>query len=349
VTTRPPLIMPIRLLKHLAMLLPPSTRDALRLRYRTGRDRLGVWKASCHDASWYCRHSGLGGSIRKGVLQARIIKSYHRVEKGLALASPRPGFGPDAISLLIRDIEIYRKIHGTDHVIHRAIQTLAEYDRFNQLADLPSDAAQRKQSASQLTTQPEANIQGGTIEVSRTEILAAAQHDLSAFFQHRYSIRQFSATPVDEGLIERAVRMAQKTPSVCNRESGRVFLVSEKACAAKLLAFQNGNRGFGEQADKLLIITASVDCFLTVGERNQCWIDGGLFSMSVIYALHSLGLGTCCLNWSVEPATDRSLKRSAGIPENHAIIMMLAVGHLPEKLRVAASARRPLADVLSRL
>lgn len=94
------------------------------------------------------------------------------------------------------------------------------------------------------------------------------------------------------------------------------------------------------------MITARLDCFLTVEERYQHWIDGGLFAMSLIYALHSLGLGSCCLNWSVAPATDRAFKEAAGIADDQSIIMLLAVGHLPERLRVARSERRPLDEVL---
>lgn len=336
----------ITLLKRIAHVLPQSLQNDLRRRYRANRDIIGVWNAGRIDAAWYCRLSGLTGKPRQGILQARIIKSYHRIEKGLALARPRPRFGSDAIASLIDDIAAYRRQFGQDQVIVRALQTLAEYDRFNAELGQPTAALAAARGAESITA---ANAEGGTIEVTRAAIHEAACHDLAAFFQNRYSIRQFSDAPVSEALIEQAVRMAQKTPSVCNRESGRVFLVADKNKAARLLNFQNGNRGFGDQADKLLVITASVDCFLTVGERYQHWIDGGMFAMSVIYALHSLGLGTCCLNWSVEPHVDRSFKAASGIPEGQSIIMLVAVGHIPEKLRVAASARRPFNEVFFRL
>ena len=86
--------------------------------------------------------------------------------------------------------------------------------------------------------------------------------------------------------------------------------------------------------------------FFSVGERNQCWIDGGLFSMSLVYGLHSLGLGSCCLNWSVEKEADQKLRRITGIPQSEVVIMMIGVGHLPEKLVVARSMRKPLETIL---
>jgi nitroreductase len=113
------------------------------------------------------------------------------------------------------------------------------------------------------------------------------------------------------------------------------------------LACQNGNRGFTEEIDKLLVVTSDLGSFVSPGERNQCWIDGGLFAMSLVYALHSLGLGTCCLNWSVEHEADRKLRQAAGIRESEAVIMMIAVGHLPEVLNVQQSPRKLVDDVLT--
>ena len=68
--------------------------------------------------------------------------------------------------------------------------------------------------------------------------------------------------------------------------------------------------------------------------------------MSLVYALHSLGLGSCCLNWCVEKETDQKLRRITGIAESEAVIMMIGVGHLPEKLVVARSMRKSLETIL---
>ena len=68
--------------------------------------------------------------------------------------------------------------------------------------------------------------------------------------------------------------------------------------------------------------------------------------MTLVYALHAQGLGTCCLNWSVEPSQDKAFKAAAGLPKHDAVIMLLAVGHLPEAFDVARSHRRPIDEVL---
>jgi nitroreductase len=111
------------------------------------------------------------------------------------------------------------------------------------------------------------------------------------------------------------------------------------------LSHQNGNRGFGYRAQGVLVITSDLRAFVNAGERNQCWVDGGLFAMSVVYALHSLGLGCCMLNWSMEAAADRAMRKEMGIPDSEAVITMTAVGHLKERFKVARSHRRPLHEI----
>jgi nitroreductase len=103
-----------------------------------------------------------------------------------------------------------------------------------------------------------------------------------------------------------------------------------------------GNSGFGHKVKTLLMVTVDRQCFFTEAERNQCWIDGGLFAMSLVYGLHSLGLGSCCLNWSVTRERDKLLKKVTGLKESDAVIMMIAVGHLKEEFNVATSARKSL-------
>ena len=112
------------------------------------------------------------------------------------------------------------------------------------------------------------------------------------------------------------------------------------------MAHQNGNAGFGDDADKVLIVTVELKDFRGPKERNQAYIDGGLFSMSLIYAMHSLGIGTCALNLSLNHKDELELLREAEIPHSEIAIMMIAIGKIPEQFYVADSARRDLEDVV---
>ncbi len=331
--------------------LPEGGYKKVRGYYRNLRNVARLAGASMYDMRCFVRGSGLMGHDERDALKAHILKSYHRIEKGLALPVPKPGFGADAVRLLLDDLDVYTRRFGVDWVVGAALQTLDEYLAFNGKAGADVawvDTALRSLRARiALGACPPGA--GGTIQIRREDVLRHAGMPFEDFAKWRHSVRQFAAQPVDDALIEQAASIARYAPSVCNRSGGMVYSISDPARAKELLKFQNGNRGFGDTAGRILVITARQAVFHTVGERYQCWIDGGLFGMSLIYALHSLGLGTCCLNWSVEPQTDRAFKKAAGIPPDDAVIMLLAVGHLPETLAVARSERRPLGEVLVKL
>jgi hypothetical protein len=133
---------------------------------------------------------------------------------------------------------------------------------------------------------------------------------------------------------------------VCNRQSWRVHVFSEAADKAMILRHQNGNLGFGHLADRVLLVTADMRTFVSSGERNQAFLDGGLFSMSLLYALQARGIATCPLNLSISFQVDRRLRKAARIPGWETPLMMIAVGYPPDRLNVAASARLPTESML---
>ena len=281
-------------------------------------------------------------------LRALITMDYHRIEKGLALKEPRVGFGQDVIQRLLSDLPKYLEKYGFDETAQITLNTLFAYYHFNLEHGFKDDQLCQTLIAlrDKIPSNGDITDRGGIIQITKQSILKEAQQDLQNFFQYRYSIRHFAPDEVDIKLIEQAVIMAQKTPSVCNRQSSKVYVFSTDEDKRKVLSYQNGNRGFGEQVSKVLVVVSDLENFTKIGERNQCWIDGGMYAMSLVYALHSLGLGTCCLNWSVENHVDKALKKATGIKDSESVIMMIAVGHLPEELKVAQSPRKKVHEVL---
>lgn len=277
-----------------------------------------------------------GDTERK--LAALITMSYHGIEKGLALREPRTAFGAQAIELLLSRLDRYLDHAGPGPVVSAALNALDEYWAFNVDRGHEDPALRRRLDGLHERADRQANHGlGGTKAVTKAQIHQAGKMDLTSFFASRSSIRNFSAEPVDESLVRDAVRMAQKTPSVCNRQSSRVWMLTSEQRRQDALRVQGGSRGFAEQVDKVLVVTSDLTHFQSAGERNQSWVDGGMFAMSLVYALHSLGLGTCCLNWSKKLEVDEELRRHIPIPEQEVVIMMIAVGHLPAELNVPQS------------
>jgi len=267
---------------------------------------------------------------------------YHSVERGLALPEPQLGFGAQNIAYLVEAIEEYIRRFGVDSSLNPAAGALDAYLAFNKNNNVdPPNRAAIESVLHKLKPIRSKEGDGGTIEILRDSICSATANVTAEFFLRRYSIRQFSDEEVSTDDIDGAIVMAQKSPAVCNRQECRVYVVHDKKLMLKMLAIQ-GSQGFNHQVNKLLVVTNRLTAFYGMGERNQCWIDGGMFAMSLVLGLHSKGLGTCCLNWSKSAPPDRAMRRLLKLPASEVIIMLIAVGHIPAKLSVARSLRQPL-------
>jgi nitroreductase len=113
----------------------------------------------------------------------------------------------------------------------------------------------------------------------------------------------------------------------------------------QLLKLQNGNSGFSESINKLLIITTDTKNFTKL-EGNQVFIDGGMFAMSLVYALHAEGIASCCLNTCVPYVDEKKIKRIGNIPTSERLIMMVGIGKYKENFKVAISNRIATKEIL---
>ena len=313
---------------------------AFRRRLRTPRSVI-LARNYLYDARRFARFSIPQSRLPddREALSSHIVLDYHKLEKGLSLPSPKPGFGLSSIRKLAALVPVFERRYGSDEVTGAARAALRS-------VVLPGrEQGFAYEEAEGLLAGDVGSGEGGVLAVTRAAIHENSLKDLSGFFENRYSVRNFTAEPVAPELLAKALRMAQKAPSVCNRQSARAYVFTTPEKKAQALGFQNGNRGFGHRAGAVIIVTSDLRSFVSIGERNQCWIDGGLFAMSLNYALHSLGLGCCMLNWSTEREVDRDMRKAMGIPDHEAVITMMAVGHLPEAFSVARSQRRPLGEV----
>jgi nitroreductase len=303
-----------------------------------------------YDARRYAKHSGLlRHRASKRTLQARITKGYHSIEKGLALPNPRPGFGEARIRWLIELTEHYAARFGKDGLTDIVTNCLGAYEEFSEkLGCLNPTLRGRIDGFRTALSRPHSELAGGgVLQVSRHEILADCRIDAEKFFRSRHSVRQFSKEAVSVSSIQQAVALAQRSPSVCNRQPARVHLLTARKDIDECLECQGGADGFVPYIDKLLVCTAEIGQMVTVGERNQCWTDGGMYAMSLVYALHAIGLGTCCLNWSKTKRADALLRRRLALSDSECIVVLIAVGNMPEEFAVTQSPRLSVDSVLT--
>lgn len=281
---------------------------------------------------------------------AELIFWYHKLEKGLCLPlESRRFFGRYPAQQTLSLLERWNKdgLSKQATVYKAAVGVLEAYRDF--VATQDSSKADVAATLAEL----EAFLGGHeqTEEIYRTPIdfrhLPEETYDiLYGLSLSRRSTRNFRDQKVSMETVEKAAKLAQLSPSACNRQPWRLHIYDDKAHIKQMLKLQNGNRGFGHTIPMLAVVCCDMGAFFDSTERNEPSLDGGLFLMSFLLGLQSLGLATCCLNWCVDPRIDQQGHQVGKIPQNEKILTFLAIGYAADDTVVPLSARRPLSDLI---
>ena len=297
------------------------------------------------DMFRYIRESAtINSGTSKEKTRALLIKNYHMIEKGLSLPEPRLGFGTSLLHRVIHFAESYIRRFGIDEVSCHAYNAINSYVEFHKVHELNFPHLDRFLETHRAAVANFNINEGGTRKIQAIDFTEGSKGNFEALTNARCSVRNFSSKQIDDQNILKAIDLIRRTPSVCNRPTTKIYAYSDEERKRNILALQNGNRGFGNTASHVFIVTADLRCFNGSKERNQPFIDGGLTAMSLVYALQSQGIGTCFLNWSVNFPQDAKLKKVAGLPKSAVIITLIAAGHLPEELLVAQSPKISMDD-----
>lgn len=289
------------------------------------------------------RYSG-AYSESKGKDTAYITWLCHVIEKGLAMRDMRPGFGQEKIRELCNLTLRYGEKYGCNNVTYRSCEkTIREYSQVNRTLNVQFDEdilalLDRFENG----TLPD--IGGGcTIQT----FFSQKNGTFPEFARSRHSVRDFDQKRgiKVETLIE-AIELAQTAPSACNRQPVKVHIVSNPSLIKRCLALQNGNRGFGDLVDKLLIITGNLQTVLGVQEFFDLNTNVGIFIMNLCYSLHYYEIGSCVLNWYVLPDDDRKLRKIIPIADEENVVAFIACGKVPDRFRVAQSDRYDVNEII---
>ncbi len=255
-----------------------------------------------------------------------LEKDLHRIEKGLSLINAKKSFGVEPANRITSFLN--SSTEPTDGYYKKRSRTaLDARDKWINLGDRSEGRLTEKVSP--------------TFDDSKRDLF-------EQFFTSRRSIRNFVGSAPSIDLIVRAIEWSINTPSVCNRQGWYVWYVTEERLLKKILSLQNGNSGFNN-LNGVLIFGMDRKKYTLGSERNQIWVDGGLFAMSTAWALHAQGLGTCFLNWATSPRKTQVLRSLVNASRNIEFTTLCAVGFFEKDTLVAISPRKIPSQYLKHL
>jgi nitroreductase len=281
-----------------------------------------------------------------GKVKRDLTLLYHIVEKGLTMPEPRPGFGKKVVMDLCRVVMRYRKMNLPQDSLEfiQAVSSLHEYVAFHKQIGFELDADVAESLKSVLTLFP--GIKGEEqIDTTSQAYFEKINAPFDEFCNSRFSVRNYTSEEIPLQVLFDCVELAQKSPSFCNRQPTRVHIVKSPEKKEAILAIQNGNRGFGHLAETLIVLTSDISTTKDIHERFENHLNGGMFAMTLLNALHFNKIAACSLNWSVAADKDITMRKLLNIPDNEVVLLVISCGYPPEKFRMAASPRKKAPEI----
>jgi nitroreductase len=252
-----------------------------------------------------------------------VIVEAHRIEKALTLKSERNNF---SIRPIRRLMYFFKKTSNLTikkyivNVFNNIINECPQHVKYKELKEFVLSSKIHEANEFSKTF-----IAPKLVNTDKINFLELANI--------RRSIRYFTN---DQILLSNFISnddIQNVTPSVCNRRDFRFIQITDENTKMKLLKLQNGNGSFRDHISNLAIVVADPSKMINPEERNQYFIDGGLFGMNFLHFLTYYGISSCCLNWSRNMIADLKFKNLNVIKKHEELLFMVAFGYMDEKVK----------------
>lgn len=274
---------------------------------------------------------------------AKLIINSHVLEKGITMPGRRLGFGYERVRTIIEQCNQCIKNYGNSSIeVQSALKGLEQYLELHKQQDFVLAKDIEKGIVDLLR---EKNIETKECYETTKQAFFEPTKDFYEFAHQRHSLRWYCDETVNENIVKKAVELAMTAPSACNRQSIKVYVIASEEKKKQVLDIQNGHRGFGEKADKILCVTVDSRCY-PHEHRPMANVDGGIFTMNLLYALHYYKIAACTLNACMSIRNRKLLSDIIGMHQAEFPIVFISIGNAPENFMVAASQRLNIERVI---
>jgi len=222
---------------------------------------------------------------------------------------------------------------------------LAKYYQLHEQNDVDISEIVSESDYQQFRPYYKENI-GGIIIYNATEYFQHSSGKFDLFSDSRHSVRHFNEEMVSLEKVREVVKIAKNAPSVCNRQSVTIKLVNDQTLAQQVLKIQSGMDATANTVSQLILVTSNINSFVSEVERNQMFIDGGIFLQNLLYALHYHEIAACALNWSKPFFYDKRIKKLLKLNGSERVIAVVAIGYPPDEFKVPYSKRKEISEIL---
>ncbi|MCQ2246608.1 MAG: nitroreductase family protein [Bacteroidaceae bacterium] len=299
-----------------------------------------VFLAKLQETTKASKHlctSGMYSNSEKLITPLTI--ATHALEKGMSIGKARYGFGQSKALELLKGLQLYLNIGGDKSFVNESCTVIKKYIEYNVTHGANMEAVITVFNSFCKANNIEFVPYGGIYELDHSFIREKAQSTFDEFSQSRFAVRDFGEFPISREDIERALKLCERTPTACNRQSQRVHIYLNKDKIEKLCKLQGGGRGFIDEMQGAILICSDLRSY-DFYETNLPYVDASLYGMNLMYSLHYYDIASIPLTMGHKTRYTNRIMKEMNLPDNEVPILLVAIGSYKEQLRVAQSHRK---------
>lgn len=278
--------------------------------------------------------------------ESKIILHYHSLEKGFLHADFRYRFAEDRVKELI---QLLKNKEVTEHnkktQISAAYLSICKYYERHLESNIDISDYYTRSDYELFKKKSVLNI-NCTIDYKKSTYFEYINDNFLNFSNSRASVRSFTGKKIPFETIYKVIELAKNAPSVCNRQPTKVYYTDNIEKIKTILEIQGGLRGYTDGIVQLLIVVSDRNYFYSIGERNQLYVDGGIFIMNLLYALHYYEIAACPAHWGHNYSKDRQIQKEVYLSDSEKVICLIPIGIPKENFKTTLSLRRNNNEVL---
>lgn len=140
----------------------------------------------------------------------------------------------------------------------------------------------------------------------------------------RRSVRKYTGDPIDPQILDEIMKVALTAPCSFGHRPVEFVVVQDKENIDKLAKCKarGGSQILG--AGAVIVVMVNLD-------RGEFWIeDAAIASSYILLAAEQYGLGACWVHirnrMGQEKTADEEIRSLLGVPENYAVLNLIAIG-----------------------
>ena len=270
-----------------------------------------------------------------------IILNTHTLEKGLSHFDLRP-FGKKKVRIIIGLLKKQLNLENYERLFSfiNGINSLREYKKVYEEHKWTGKPEYKEVSEFLIKYEKIIEQKAGAFVMTKEELKKDYDIDYNKFIKSRHSTRNYKNMILQIEDIKKAVNMAKYSASACNRQYVKVHYYPKGKMRQNVIDYSLGKGGLYLEGVNTFILTFDANGLIGVGERNQGYFNAGLFSTNFVNALHSLGIGTCFIQFANSVKEEEKLKEINEIPSSERIAVILYAGYYNDKSIFCVSPRK---------